>query len=83
MTTINLDFPTDVVSALRRSPQEFARDLRIAAAVHWYARGEVSHERAAQIAGMTRAQFVDELARQKVPAFAIDMDELERELDRG
>jgi len=42
MTTVTLQFSDDVFSALRRSPEEFARELRAAAAIHWYERGELS-----------------------------------------
>ena len=65
MTTVMLEFPDDVFSALRRSPEEFARELRIAAAIHWYERGEISQEKAAHVAGLTRGQFLAELARTK------------------
>ena len=54
MPTVKMDFSEDVFSALRRSPEEFAREMRLAAAIYWYARGEVSQEKAAQIAGMDR-----------------------------
>ncbi len=83
MQTIQLDLPEDVFSALRRSPQEFARELRLAAAIHWYSRGEVSQERAAQIAGMSRVDFLLALASARVDAFAVDLDELKQELSRG
>jgi predicted HTH domain antitoxin len=83
MTTITLHMPDDVFSALRRSPDEFAREMRLAAAVHWYSRGEISQEKAAQIAGMDRTDFLLELARQKVDAFVVDFDDLKRELHLG
>jgi hypothetical protein len=38
MTTLTLDLPVEVFSALRRSPEEFGRELRLAAAIHWYQR---------------------------------------------
>jgi predicted HTH domain antitoxin len=63
MTTVTLQFPDDVFSALRRSPEEFGRELRRAAAILWYQRGEVSQEKAAQVAGLSRTQFLLELAR--------------------
>jgi len=83
MTTVTLQFPEDVFSALRRSPREFAEELRLAAAIHWYARGEVSQEKAAQIAGLDRTDFLMALAREEVDAFVVDFDDLERELSRG
>lgn len=48
----------DVLSALRRSPNEFARDMRLAAAIHWYKRGEISQEKAALVAGLDRTDFL-------------------------
>lgn len=67
MTTLTLDLPEDVFSALRRSPDQFARELRLAAAIHWYQREKVSQEKAAQIAGLDRSDFLTALARGSVP----------------
>lgn len=83
MTTVTLQFPDDVFSALRRSPEEFARELRVAAAIHWYERGELSQEKAAHVAGLSRAQFLMELARTKSDAFVVDFEDLKRELSLG
>jgi len=83
MPRVTLELPEEVFSALRRSPEEFARDLRLAAAIHWYERGEVSQEKAAQIAGMDRTDFLLALAREKANAFVVDFDDLKRELERG
>ncbi len=75
--------PDDVFAAMRRSPDEFARELRLAAAVHWYSRGEISQEKAAEIAGLNRKEFLLALAREKVDAFLVDFDDLKRELALG
>ena len=52
MMEITMKLDEDVLSALRRSPSEFAREMRLAAAIHWYKRGEISQEKAAQVAGL-------------------------------
>jgi len=83
MPTVSLDLPEDVFSALRRSPDEFVRELRLAAAIHWYERGEVSQEKAASIAGLDRTDFLRALAREQANAFVVDFEDLKRELDRG
>jgi predicted HTH domain antitoxin len=80
---LTLDLPDDVFSALRRSPDEFVRDMRLAAAVHWYGKGEVSQEKAAEIAGLDRIDFLRALAREQVPVFDTDLTELADELSRG
>jgi len=83
MPTVTLDLPEDVFSALRRSPDEFVRELRLAAAIHWYTRGEISQEKAAHIAGLDRTDFLLALARDRADAFVVDFEDLRRELNRG
>jgi predicted HTH domain antitoxin len=83
MTQITLSLDEDVFSALRRSPQEFANKLRLAAAIHWYERGEISQEKAAHLAGLDRTDFLLALAREGETAFVVDFDDLARELQRG
>lgn len=48
MTTLTIEMPEEAFSALRRSPPEFGKDMRIAAATYWYQKGEISQEKAAQ-----------------------------------
>ena len=83
MTEITLALDEDVLSALRCSPTEFAADMRLAAAIHWYKRGEISQEKAAQIAGLDRTDFLLALAREGEDAFTVDFADLDRELQRG
>jgi predicted HTH domain antitoxin len=83
MVTVNVQLPEEVFSALRRSRDEMAGDLRLASAVHWYARGLISQERAAQIAGLDRTDFILALAREGVDTFTVDMSSLRRELADG
>lgn len=83
MTDITLSLDEDVFSALRRSPQKFAQRLRLAAAIHWYERGEISQEKAAHLAGLDRTDFLLALAREGENAFVVDFNDLAQELKRG
>jgi predicted HTH domain antitoxin len=83
MTSVTMQLPDDVFSALRRSPEEFVRELRLAAAIHWYGKGEISQEKAASVAGLDRTDFLLALSREKADAFVVDFDDLKRELERG
>lgn len=83
MPTVSFDVPSEVLSALRRAPDEFAREMRLAAAMHWYRRGDVSQEKAAMIAGLDRADFLAALAREEIDVFHVDIDDLRRELNRS
>jgi len=83
MPVVSIDLPAEVFSALRRSPEEFAQEMRLAAAIHWYSRSEVSQEKAAAIAGLDRTDFLAALAREEVDVFTVDLDDLKREIERG
>lgn len=83
MTEITVRLPEEAFAALRRSPEEFAREMRLAAAIHWYERGEISQEKAAEIAGLDRTDFLRMLAQEQQNAFVVDFDDLKRELKRG
>lgn len=80
MVNLQVPLPEEAFSALRRSPDEMVGDIRLAAAVHWYARGLISQERAAQVAGLDRTDFLLALSREGVDVFAVDMNSLRREL---
>lgn len=83
MPTVTMELPEDVFSALRRSPEEFAREMRLAAAMLWYSRSMISQEKAAEVAGLNRSEFLRALARNEMDVFAIDFTDLQREVDRG
>jgi predicted HTH domain antitoxin len=77
MVSLTINLPEEAFSALRIAPDQFATELRFAAAVQWYHQGLISGSKAAQIAGMTRLAFLDELARRRLDTVKIDLDELE------
>jgi len=83
MPQVVFDFPATVFSALRKAPAEFAEEMRLAAAIHWYSQGMISQGKAAELAGMSRARFLDELFRRKIPALQVTLEELREELQRG
>ncbi len=83
MATITYDLAPSAFSALRLSPKEFAREMRIAACVQWYAQGAVSQEKAAEIAGLNRAEFLEELFRRRIPAVQATFEELVEEMEHA
>jgi len=82
MTQISFDVPDEAIRAACSTPDRFAADLRLAAAAFWYGRVEISQERAAQIAGLNRGDFLLALAERKIDSVVIDFDDLDRELAR-
>jgi len=83
MTAVTVELPGKVCSVLRESPEELARDVRLTAAASWYRDGRISQEVAAEIAGLTRTDFLLSLARMGIDSFRVDFEDLDREMARG
>jgi len=58
MIHLTIEMPEEALAALHQDPQEFARTLRLAAAVKWYEMRRISQGRAAEIAGISRSEFL-------------------------
>ena len=80
MRTVPIQLPETVFSALRKNPEEFIQEMRIAAAAKWYELGEISQAKAAEIAGLSRAEFINALARYQVDFMQYTPQELAQEL---
>lgn len=61
--TLKIDIDEEILIGLDKSPEELADDIRLAAAIKWYELGMLSQEKAAQIAGLNRAEFISALSR--------------------
>jgi len=83
MVRVTMEFPERTLAAVRQDPDGFARELRLAAAVKWYEMKQASQERAAEIAGLSRAEFIGALARFGVSPFQYSADEILSEAARG
>ncbi len=80
MVSISIQLPENVFSALRKNPDEFVQEMRIAAAVKWYEVGQISQNKAAQVAGITRAEFINALFRYQVDFMQYTAEELAEEM---
>ena len=83
MTDVQVQLPEDTFSVLRKSPAEVATEMRVAVAISWFARGLLSQGKAAEVAGLTRAEFIDALAAQGVCACQESIEELREVLACG
>jgi predicted HTH domain antitoxin len=66
---VSIELPQDAFSALRQEPVVFVQEMRLAAAVKWYEMGRLSQAKAAEIAGVSRAEFLAALAHYSVTPF--------------
>ena len=79
MPTVTFELPEGALSALRLSPTEFVKEMRVAAALLWYSQGEISQSKAAEIAGTSRAEFIDALAHRRISVAQVTPEELQGE----
>lgn len=82
MKTITLEMPDDATALDWCSEDDFPRQLRLAAAIFWYDRGLISQGKGAEIAGLTRAGFLQALSDAKVDALQVTAEELKAEVER-
>ena len=80
---ITIKIPEDAFSVLRTGPDEFAQELKLAAIVKWYEMGKMSQSKAAELADLTRWEFLEVLRRYQASPFQTTPDELEKEAEIG
>jgi predicted HTH domain antitoxin len=73
---LEMEIPDSALSALRQAPAEFAVCLRLMAAVKLYENGDLSQERAAELAGCSRQDFLIQMSRLSVSPFQGIEDDL-------
>ncbi len=71
------DIPETVLLAERTDEATFAQEMRILAAIKLYELGRLSSGRAAELAGMSRVEFLVTLGRYKVFPFEAELRDLE------
>lgn len=77
--TLIMEIPIGAFSALKQTAEEFAKSMRLAASAKWYENGTVSQEKAAEIAGLCREDFLMSLALFDVSPFQYSAEEILRE----
>ncbi len=80
---VNIELPEDVFAVTRGTPEHFVKEMRLAAAAKWYEIGRVSQSRAAEIAGLSRHDFLEALDTFNISPFQVTEEELLKEIGVG
>ena len=80
MNSYAIMLPESAFSALRKDPAEFLQEMKYAATVKWYELGQISQDKAAEIAGLTRYEFIKLLTRYQVSVLQDTSASIDEEL---
>lgn len=83
MSTVQLEIPEEVLISLKETPETISQQIRIVAAVKLFELGKLSSGRAAQLAGMSRVQFLNSLGNYQVSPFSLSEPELEQDVQNA
>ena len=81
--TITVQVPDALLANLATSSEKLNREIRLAAAIHLYSRGPVTQGTGAEVAGLSRRDFIEALGRAEVPACQVTSEELTEEVERA
>ena len=75
-----VSFPDDLGQAIQLTPEETAAQIRLMAALKMFELGKLSSGKAAELAGLSRVEFLEACGRYRVSPFNYQADEMEGEL---
>jgi predicted HTH domain antitoxin len=82
MIKMVLEYPEGLETAVHITPEEFEAQIRLMAALKMFELGKLSSGKAAQLAGLSRVEFLEMCGRYRVPVVNYLPDELEAELQQ-
>ena len=80
MPSIPIQCPDSVLISLKETPEKFAKEATKVLAVKLYEMGKLSSGRAAELAGVSRVNFLQSLGKYGAPIFDLTKEELERDV---
>ncbi|NJR67466.1 MAG: UPF0175 family protein [Synechococcales cyanobacterium CRU_2_2] len=80
MSTIQITIPEEILISLKETPDNLSRELCLLAAVKLFELGRLSSGRAAQLAGISRVEFLSRLGRYQVSPFQLSAEDLAQDV---
>jgi predicted HTH domain antitoxin len=83
MGVIHIDLPESVLLNTGQSQEEFVQEAKFFVALKLFELGRISSGRAAEIAGISRVEFLLLAGRAGAPVADLDAEELDREFSNA
>jgi predicted HTH domain antitoxin len=80
MKTLMMDYPDNFELAVHLTSEELIAQIRLMAALKMFELGKLSSGKAAELAGLTRVEFLEMCGRYRVPVFNYSPEALDVEL---
>ena len=80
MSILQVEVPEETLISLKTNSDDFANELLLLAAIKLFELGKLSSGRAAQLAGLSRVEFLMILKRYNVSPFSITAEELHQDV---
>ena len=81
MTQLVLELPESSFAVFQQSPKEFLESMKITALVKWYEEGKISQSKAAEIASISRQEFLKALYLHNVSPYQVSIEDLINEVE--
>lgn len=80
MSIVQIEVPEEVLVSLKETPETISVEISMLAAVKLFELGKLSSGRAAQLAGVSRVEFLNLIGRYQVSPFNLSVEELESDV---
>ena len=80
MAELTVQYPDDLLVASGKTRSVVEKELTFQLAIRLFEVGQLSLGKAAELVGMNRLRFADELGWMKIPVMNLDDDEIQAEL---
>ena len=78
---MTLELPAELELVVETTPEELEAQIRLMAAMKMFELGKLSSGKAAELAGISRAEFFEMCGRYRVPILNYPPEELQEELE--
>lgn len=80
--TITFDVPDDILLALNESEQDLKNRVKLTLSIELFKSNKLTIGKAAQLSGMSRIQFENELSKQKVNISNLTEEDILKDLEK-